>query len=294
MLEAAAMNRSVPYLGALALLFAWPAAAQQGTAVELGTFPLASPGTSPWEVVTGGRIRLVATPAAPDGKASAAIEIELEPGFKTYWWNPGPDGIPPQVSFFGSQNVKKTDLSLPPPHVFREKSVTVGYKGRVAFPIAVAVTDPARPYRLKALGTFGFCADICVPVPFVLQASPPPSAAASSHVASVSQQLLEPSETMRLDAARFDPVSSKMHVEATVPDTDVLLELVVANPDDRILPAAAETVHQKGDRATFTFDLDGEQAPKDGEHLRFTLIVGQFGQVGRIGVEQALPVTRVE
>lgn len=294
MLEAASMRTAILTGAWLALALALPAAAQQSNFAPQGKLSLVTPGASAWETVKGGRLRLVTTPAGPDGAASAAIEIELEPGFKTYWRNPGADGIPPQVGFLGSINVGEAKLTLPPPHVFRDASVTVGYKDDVSFPIAVRTADPTRSYRLVASGTLGFCADVCVPVPFRLEATPPQATAQSGLVAAGVQQMLAPSEGMKLDGARYDPSTGRLEVEATVPDTDVLLELVVANPDDRILPPAADAVHQKGDRAVFAFQLEEEQAPAEGEELDFTLIVARFGQDGRIGIEQTLAVARVE
>ena len=292
MLEAAAM-RTVLLLGTLAsAAFASQSLAQQSTFASGGKLSFAAPGASAWEKTKGGRLRLVTQPAGPDGTARAALEIELEPGFKTYWWNPGADGIPPQVSFFGSRNVKDTQLALPPPHVFREKSVSVGYKGAVRFPIRVTPEDAGQPYRLTATGVVGFCAEICVPVPFRLSATSPKDAAAGEAV--TAQRMLTPSEGLKIDAARFEASTGKLEVQVTVPDTDVHLELLVANPDGKELPPAAQSVHQKGDRAIFSFDLTDEQFPAAGEHLTFTLVVARFGQDGRIGVEQTLAVARVE
>ena len=258
--------------------------------------PLAAPGASRWEVVKGGRVRLVTTRPGPDGHARAALQIELEPGFKTYWHNPGIDGIPPQVSFFGSANVEAALMKLPPPHVFRDKGVSVGYKGSVEFPIAVRPERPEAPYRLVATGVLGFCADICVPVPLRLRAT---SAATSPSDVSFASKVVEPSKAMHLKWARYDAASGRLAVEAAVPNADVLLELVVANPkgpDGKTieLPPAANAVHQKGDGATFIFEMPDEVELENGQPLDFTLVVGRFGRAGRIGVEQRLKVRTVE
>ena len=130
-----------------------------------------------------------------------------------------------------------------------------------------------------------------MPVPFRFEVSSPARLTAQEIAVSSAGNVVEPSETLKLDAALYDPTTGIMEVEATVPDTDVLLELVVANPDGSTLPPAADAVHQEGDRATFTFDLSkGEAELEDGQELTFTLVVAQMGQLGRIGVEQALAV----
>lgn len=274
----------------LACLLVTPSSAQ----LAAKTLPFAKPGHSAWETVKGGRLRLVTAPADAHGKAAAAIEIELEPGFKTYWRNPGKDGIPPQVSFFGSRNVATTQMNLPPPHVFREANVTVGYKDSVAFPVAVAVETPGRPFRLVAQGVLGFCADICVPVPFRLEASSPEAGGASETASTAAPKLFPPTDAFHLKEARYDPAANRLEVDASVPDTDVLLELVVAQAPGLDLPPAAATVHQKGESATFAFELKEDTVLPDGQELDFTMIVAHLSQPGRIGIEQKVTVARVE
>ena len=257
-------------------------------------FTPAAPGSSHWEKVTGGRVRLVASAPAPDGEANAALEIELEPGFRTYWRNPGKDGIPPQVQLIGSPNVREARMTLPPPTVFRGSSVSVGYTGSVRFPVTVRVANASVPYRLRAAGVLGFCADVCVPVPFDLATFSPMSATLGTASFSAPDALVQPSEGLSLEAARFDPVTMELSVDARVPDTDVLLELVVDGVEGLELPPAASAVHQKGDRATFTFDLAQGTVIAPDQPLDFTLIVARLGQAGRIGIEQRLPVSTVD
>ncbi len=52
--------------------------------------------SSDWFETEGARIRLVTTgkPAA-DGKLKGMLDIELKPGWKTYWRDPGDAGVPP-------------------------------------------------------------------------------------------------------------------------------------------------------------------------------------------------------
>ena len=293
------LSRSFASTLLVAAVAASPASGDMPRGASSATAPFAAlgrtPGASAWQEELGGRLRLVTAPAGPDGQARAAIEIELEDGFKTYWWNPGPDGIPPQVSFFGSRNVADTRLTLPPPHVFRERTVTVGYTGTVRFPVEVSVSDPSRPYELAAAGVLGFCADVCVPVSFRFQAGPPADARTmAANAAGADQPLVEPSDTMRLDAARYDPAAGLLQVMATVPDTDVHLDLVVADPDGIVLPPAATRMRQLGTEALFTFDLSPRTRLKGGEMLDFTLIVARFGQAGRIGIQQRLAIETVE
>ena len=252
---------------------------------------------SGWHEETGGRLRLEAGQAGPDGKALAALHIRLDEGFKTYWRNPGQSGIPPVLSFAGSRNVAGATLRLPPPHVFREPGdVTVGYTGEVVFPIEVTLADPARPYTLRAEGQVGFCARVCVPVAFRVTASgekPMPLTTASLAIAA-QQALVPPRDDLKVVRAVYQRGRKRLDVEAVVPDTDVHLELVVEAPAELALPAAADTVHQAGREATFSFDLRRQDGLAEGQTLRTTLVVARFGLDGRIGVEQPIEVEVTE
>ena len=41
----------------------------------------------------------------------AGVEIKLDPGWKTYWRQPGDSGVPPTFDFSSSQNVNSVKLS---------------------------------------------------------------------------------------------------------------------------------------------------------------------------------------
>src|SRR5687767_7822730 len=45
----------------------------------------------------------------------AAIQIRLEPGWKTYWRYPGDSGVPPTFDFSASDNVKSVRVAYPAP-----------------------------------------------------------------------------------------------------------------------------------------------------------------------------------
>src|SRR5690606_35844598 len=98
--------------------------AAQGTAA--GAQP-----ASPWVEEAGAQVRLVAGAPAEDGALSAGVEIKLAPGWKTYWINPGPTGIPPRLDFTASENVASAVPLWPAPVRFTDgSSHAIGYAGR--------------------------------------------------------------------------------------------------------------------------------------------------------------------
>ena len=72
---------------------------------------------SEWQDMGGGRARLVAELDPASNRIAAAIEIELNDGWKTYWRQPGASGIPPILDFSRSAGFEPGELQLPAPKV---------------------------------------------------------------------------------------------------------------------------------------------------------------------------------
>jgi DsbC/DsbD-like thiol-disulfide interchange protein len=119
-----------------------------------------------WIEADGARIRLVAAEPAPDAaEIRAALVVELKPGWKTYWRDPGDAGVPPQFNLVGGTNVSAARLDFPAPERFEEgASKTNGYKQPVAFPLTFSLQTPGKPSAIKATAFLGVCEEICVPV----------------------------------------------------------------------------------------------------------------------------------
>ena len=100
-----------------------------------------------------------------DGRHMAGVEIQLSPGWKTYWRRPGEAGIPPSFNWSGSQNVAAVRIHWPVPSVIRQSGMrSVVYKDGVVLPVEVTPKDPRAPAQLHLALDMGVCKDICVPV----------------------------------------------------------------------------------------------------------------------------------
>ncbi len=95
---------------------------------------------------------------------SAGIQIELNKGWKTYWRSPGEVGIPPQVDWSASQNVKNVRFEWPAPERFTAFGIeNFGYKGEVVFPLQINLERPGEATLLSANVSLLVCSDVCVP-----------------------------------------------------------------------------------------------------------------------------------
>jgi DsbC/DsbD-like thiol-disulfide interchange protein len=130
--------------------------------------------SSDWFETDGARLRLVTADAADaDGLMRGVLQIDLEPGWKTYWKDPGDAGIAPQVDVSASMNVRSAELSFPAPVRFQEgDEVSIGYVQSVALPVTFQVEDPEKFTAIDADVFLGICKEICVPVQARLSVTP--------------------------------------------------------------------------------------------------------------------------
>jgi suppressor for copper-sensitivity B len=122
------------------------------------------PAVSEWAVEGAARVRLVAGGLWPDGSLKAGLEFRLEPGWKTYWVNPGPTGLPPRLNFAGSGNFSRGEPFWPAPVRFDDGGTSsVGYSGTLVVPLRIEAQDAAKPVSLKLAVDYGLCEKICIP-----------------------------------------------------------------------------------------------------------------------------------
>jgi DsbC/DsbD-like thiol-disulfide interchange protein len=110
------------------------------------------------------RSRLIAGEVG--GKTVAGVQVELAPGWKTYWRFPGDaGGIPPTFDWSASINVAAATVLYPAPVRMSDRvGDTIGYTGTVTFPVRIEPIDASKPVTLALKFALGVCKDICIPV----------------------------------------------------------------------------------------------------------------------------------
>ncbi len=106
--------------------------------------------------------------ATPGGTAIVAIRQQIEPGWHTYWRNPGDSGGPTTLSWTLPGGVTAGDILWPVPERQRLADLmNYGYSGRVFLPVPVEIPADARSgttLRLVTRALFLVCSDeMCVP-----------------------------------------------------------------------------------------------------------------------------------
>lgn len=124
--------------------------------------PAATAGASDWVEAEGGRVRLILATPLPDKPIRAALEIELSPGWKTYWRDPGDAGVPPTVAAIPGSPFQIGELRFPAPERMDDGfSIWAGYSRSVTLPFEVT---GGLNGDLTVDAFLGICETICVPL----------------------------------------------------------------------------------------------------------------------------------
>lgn len=109
---------------------------------------------------------------AADKKAKSAdsalyglIDIDLKPGWKTYWRNPGASGLSPKIEIDGGA---QAELLFPAPQLLQaDDEWNYGYKNHVTLPFRIILPNAAAAGQKQSLYTgslsLGICEKICMP-----------------------------------------------------------------------------------------------------------------------------------
>ena len=121
--------------------------------------------SSPWQRDAHSALRLLAG-SRSGSVLLGGIAIQLEPGWKTYWRNPGDSGVPPRFDFSKSDNVEAVTILWPAPTKFDDGAggFSLGYKKQVVLPLRIVAKSADKPVTLRADITYAVCDKLCIPV----------------------------------------------------------------------------------------------------------------------------------
>jgi len=145
--------------------------AAAGTALVLTSVSAAhAQDASDWARELHAAARLIAGAATNgDGADStwlrAGIEVRLDPGWKTYWRDPGDSGTPPSFDFAESTNIETVATQWPAPMRFEDGAggYSIGYHDHVIWPLRVMPKDASKPASLRVKLHYAVCGKLCVP-----------------------------------------------------------------------------------------------------------------------------------
>src|SRR5947199_8338617 len=127
--------------------------------------PARAQDSSPWVKDGHSAVRLLA------GSRSGAvllggIALQLQPGWHTYWRNPGDSGVPPRFDCSKSENIEAVTILWPAPTKFDDGAGghSVGYHNQIVLPLRIVAKNPDKPVTLRADINYAVCEKLCIPV----------------------------------------------------------------------------------------------------------------------------------
>jgi len=241
---------------------------------------------SQWQETPYSRARLiVAGPRDGAGETDIGVQIELSPGWKTYWRVPGESGVPPVFDFSGSSNLANSQIRWPAPKRFRDQyGEAIGYKNEVVFPVAVRAERPGEPVSVHLNLVYAVCREICLPAEASFKIMAPASFTMSSpHAAKVSQfQNTVPQEPGPDTALKVSKVKvegegarTRLMVKLEGEAKNVEPEFFVEGPPELYFHAGKRAGKQG--QPVYSIAVDGLESGRSlaGERLRFTVIAGE-------------------
>lgn len=205
------------------------------------------------------------------GQRFSALELVLEPGWKTYWRSPGDAGLPPVFDWQGI-DADSVRFYWPAPVVFHAGGArSVGYHDRLLLPFSVPLEGVAAP--LAAAVDFGLCREVCVPAHVALQAPDPDAAGPDPRIAAAMAAQPLPADTEA--QCRMEAIDDGLRITARLPDPDAAeIEVVAELADAAIWVSEPEVARADGwlQAAFEAVAPDGKPFVLDGEAVRLTLL----------------------
>jgi DsbC/DsbD-like thiol-disulfide interchange protein len=233
-------------------------------------------GASDWAESDGGRLRIVSAAPDEDGTIRAMLEIDLLPGWKTYWRDPGESGIPPTIDIAGSENIESVEILFPPPERIDDGySVWAGYTRSVRLPLMLAASDPDERSVLQAHVFLGVCDKVCIPVQADLAVTID-DPANPLHEAMIEQAFAnlpeEPGENFGIVGASSS--RDELEIEVRVPNaaTAARTELFLAAPEGWFFGVPRIAAHS-GDLVTFAAPVKRRPDIGHDDHVAVSAVV---------------------
>lgn len=237
--------------------------------------------SSEWYMSEGGKVRLV-TSGKPDeaGRITGVLEIALEPGWKTYWRDPGDSGVPPQLEVTASTNVAAAQMSFPPPRRHDDGyGQWAGYDHPVSLPVTFTLAAPNDPALIEADVFLGICETICIPVRTKLIVDPGTDPANADDAALVKAGVAALPGPEQSDF-RVTPLAGEhetLVVEAAAPGDPASVDFFVAGEQNYMFGAPARK--ETNGKVSFSVPiLDRPTTAPVGGGLHYTL-TGATGSV---------------
>jgi len=242
-------------------------------------FPaLALAARSDWTTADKSQLRLLLT-RSPEGRTSGGIEILLEPGWYTYWRNPGEAGVPPVFDFSGSDNLAKVEVLYPAPLRHDDgTSVSLIYENEVVFPLSVTPAVEGADITIRMKAQFGVCSEVCIPTSanaeVTLTTGTKADPLSNARLREFERRVPMPPEDGRFDVMAVTEEGDALAIDVRMPDS-TYSDLFVEPPGGWYL-GQPEFIERDNGVSRYRLSLAGRppDEPISGQEFRFVAVAG--------------------
>jgi len=217
-----------------------------------------------------------------DGRHVAAVHLELQDGWKTYWRAPGDAGIPPRFNWSGSRNLSDVAITWPTPRTLSQNGVrTIGYANSLTLPIHFTPKQAGQAINLDGTLELGLCKDVCLPLTLRISQDLP-QAGGKRDPRIVAALAARPYSAREAGVGRVacsvSPIEDGMRLRAEIDvkrqGRDEMAVIETDNP--QIWVAQARTTRQNGRLLAETelYHVNGDSFALNREGLRITVLGG--------------------
>jgi DsbC/DsbD-like thiol-disulfide interchange protein len=242
--------------------------------------------STPWAASTNSRVRLVAGRVGEKAGLArvSGVQLRMDPGWKTYWRNPGDSGVPPEFDWTGSKNLKSAEVLYPAPRRFDDAGgIAVGYGDDVLFPVKLTPEREGEPIELKVAFSYGLCKDLCIPNEVKLSLDFPAEGEKGEALLleEALAQVPKPAHAGLLPEvagveAKLDSDAPQLVVDAVFPQGATGIDLFIDGGDAYVpVPKPLGAAEDGKQRFAVAFVSVAEAAAIKGKTLRLTLVSDQ-------------------
>jgi thiol:disulfide interchange protein DsbD len=199
---------------------------------------------------------------APGSAFTVALQLKMEPGWHTYWRNPGDTGLPTSITWTLPEGVTAGALQWPAPQAqLYGPFVNYGFEHEVLLLTEFKVSNTASPsLDIKARADWLMCKDVCVPDGADLTLTLPVTATAQSATATVAiaatRDLLPKPLTGWTAAAQGDGSTVTLQLTPTLPEAPDPGALYFFSDESRkIEPSFAQPLQRDGNTLLLTLPV---------------------------------------
>ncbi|WP_420428256.1 protein-disulfide reductase DsbD family protein [Algiphilus sp.] len=181
--------------------------------------------------------------AVPGESLPLALRLLPEPGWHTYWRNPGDSGLPTTLDWEAPEGIRFSAIRWPRPETYRLANiVNYGYGQETLHIVDMEVPADwpvGTPIQLSATANWLICSDICVPESATLSLTVPTASAAASVDGIWSDAFDAAFEAIPVAAdwpSRVEHRDGRVHLQVQLPDA-------VTDGRFTIFPIEREVVH---------------------------------------------------